>query len=203
MTPPSRELNLAHATASMLGGGHPACQTLTVLAPKTVAASKTTFSQTMLPSDANPFGNVHGGEIMKLIDACAGVAPRSGAAAARAMPPTTPPSTPHWTIRVVTARVDELSFVAPVYVGDLVTAHASVNDVGGKSMEIGVRVEAENTFTGTVVHVSSAYLVFVAIDEQGKPVPVPPLIAESDDEHRRMAAAKERRARRLRQTPTP
>ena len=156
------------------------------LASKTVAASKTTFSQTMLPSDANPFGNVHGGEIMKLIDACAGVA------AAR-----------HVRGRVVTARVDELSFVAPVYVGDLVTAHASVNDVGAKSMEVGVRVEAENTFTGAVVHVSSAYLVFVAIDEQGKPVPVPPLIAESDDERRRMAAAKERRARRLRQTPTP
>lgn len=154
-------------------------------APKPVAASKTTFSQTMLPSDANPFGNVHGGEIMKLIDACAGVA------AAR-----------HARTRVVTARVDELSFVAPVYVGDLVTAQASVNDVGGKSMEVGVRVMAENTFTGAVVHVSSAYLVFVAIDADGKPVAVPPLIAETEIERQRMAAAKERRARRLRQAPT-
>ena len=156
------------------------------LDPKPVSASKTVFAKSMLPSDANPSGNVHGGEIMKLIDECA------GAAAGR-----------HARQRVVTARVDELSFLAPVYVGDLVTAHASVNDVGAKSMEIGVRVEAENTFTGTVVHVSSAYLVFVAIDEQGKPVPVAPLIAETADEHRRMAAAKERRARRLRQTPTP
>ena len=156
------------------------------IAPKTVAASKTTFSQTMLPSDANPFGNVHGGEIMKLIDACAGVA-----------------ASRHVRGRVVTARVDELSFVAPVYVGDLVTARASVNDVGSKSMEIGVRVEAENTFTGAVVHVSSAYLVFVAIDDHGKPISVPPLLAQTDEERRRMAAAKERRARRLRQTPTP
>ena len=155
------------------------------IAPKTVAASKTTFSQTMLPSDANPFGNVHGGEIMKLIDACAGVA-----------------ASRHVRGRVVTARVDELSFVAPVYVGDLVTARASVNDVGSKSMEIGVRVEAENTFTGAVVHVSSAYLVFVAIDDHGKPISVPPLLAQTDEERRRMAAAKERRARRLRQTPT-
>lgn len=152
------------------------------LDPKPVAASKTTFSQTMLPSDANPFGNVHGGEIMKLIDACAGVA------AAR-----------HARSRVVTARVDELSFVAPVYVGDLVTAQASVNDVGSKSIEVGVRVEAENTLTGAVVHVSSAYLVFVAIDAQGKPVAVPPLVAETDEERQRMAAAKERRARRVRQ----
>jgi len=153
--------------------------------PKTVAASKTVFSQTMLPSDANPFGNVHGGEIMKLIDACGGVA------AAR-----------HARSRVVTARVDELSFVAPVFVGDLVTARASVNDVGSKSMEVGVRVEAENTLTGAVVHVSSAYLVFVAIDGAGKPIAVPPLIAETDDERRRMDQAKERRARRLRQAPT-
>ncbi len=98
---------------------------------KPVSASKTTFSQSMLPSDANPFGNVHGGEVMKLIDSCA------GAAASR-----------HARTRVVTARLDELSFLAPVYVGDLVTAKASVNDVGTKSLEVGVRVEAENTLTG-------------------------------------------------------
>jgi len=133
----------------------------------------------MLPSDANPSGNVHGGEIMRLIDEC------GGAAAGR-----------HARQRVVTARVDELSFVAPVYVGNLVTARASVNDVGTKSMEVGVRVEAEDLLTGKVVHVSSAYLVFVAIDEHGKAAPIPPVIAETDEEKRRMAAAKVRRARR-------
>lgn len=149
------------------------------LSPRTVSASKTIFAKSMLPSDANPWGNVHGGEIMKLIDACA------GAAAQR-----------HARAHVVTARIDELSFVAPVYVGDLVTAKASVNEVGTTSMEIGVRVEAENTMTGTVVHVASAYLVFVAIDEQGKPAPLPPLIAETEEERQRMAAARQRRALR-------
>ncbi|CAN5169866.1 acyl-CoA thioesterase [soil metagenome] len=147
---------------------------------KPVSASKTIFSQTMLPSDANPFGNVHGGEVMKLIDACA------GAAASR-----------HARSRVVTARIDELSFLAPVFVGDLVTARASVNEVGTSSMEVGVRVEAENTLTGKVVHVASAYVVFVAIDADGKPTNVPPLAAETPDERRRMAAARERRALRL------
>jgi len=149
------------------------------LSPKPVSASKTVFAKSMLPSDANPSGNVHGGEIMKLIDECA------GAAAGR-----------HARQRVVTARVDELSFLAPVYVGNLVTARASVNDVGTKSMEIGVRVDAEDILTGTVVHVSSAYLVYVAIDAHGKAAPIPPVIAESDEEKRRMAAAKLRRERR-------
>jgi uncharacterized protein (TIGR00369 family) len=134
------------------------------------------MARSMLPSDANPWGNVHGGEIMKLIDEAA------GAAAQR-----------HARSRVVTARIDELSFLAPVYVGDLVTARASVNEVGRTSMEIGVRVEAENTMTGKVVHVSSAYLVFVAIDEQGHPVRIPPLIPETDDDRRREAGAKVRR----------
>jgi uncharacterized protein (TIGR00369 family) len=146
---------------------------------KPVSASKTVFSKTMLPSDANPSGNVHGGEIMRLIDECAGAA-----------------ATRHARQRVVTARVDELSFVAPVYVGNLVTARASVNNVGTKSMEIGVRVDAEDLLTGKVVHVSSAYLVFVAIDDDGKTARLPPLIAESEDEKRRMAAAKLRRERR-------
>ena len=152
---------------------------MTALAPKTVSASKTAFSKSMLPSDANPSGNVHGGEIMKLIDECA------GAAAGR-----------HARRRVVTARVDELSFLAPVYVGNLVTARASVNDVGTKSMEIGVRVDAEDILSGTVVHVASAYLVYVAIDADGKPAPIPPVVAETDEEKRRMAAAKVRRERR-------
>lgn len=152
---------------------------MTDLSPKPVSASKTVFAKSMLPSDANPSGNVHGGEIMKLIDECA------GAAAGR-----------HARQRVVTARVDELSFLAPVYVGNLVTARASVNDVGTKSMEIGVRVVAEDILTGAVVHVSSAYLVYVAIDAHGKAAPIPPVLAESDEEKRRMAAAKLRRERR-------
>jgi uncharacterized protein (TIGR00369 family) len=137
------------------------------------------MARAMLPSDANPWGNVHGGEIVKLIDSCA------GAAAQR-----------HARSKVVTARIDELSFTSPVLVGDLVTARASVNEVGRTSMEVGVRVDAENTMTGKVAHVASAYLVFVAIDEQGRPRPIPPVVAETDEEKRRMAAAKDRRYRR-------
>jgi uncharacterized protein (TIGR00369 family) len=147
---------------------------------KTVAVSKTVMSRTMLPSDANPYGNVHGGEVMKLIDAVAGAA-----------------ATRHARARVVTARIDELSFLAPVYVGHLVTAKASVNHVGRTSMEIGVRVEAEDMLTGNVVHVASSYLVFVATDDRGRPVPLPPLVAETDDERRRMKAAETRRSLRL------
>ena len=96
-----------------------------------MSGSKTVMAKTMLPSDANPYGNVHGGEVMRLIDDCA------GAAAIR-----------HARTRVVTAFVDELSFLAPVYVGNLVTAKASVNHVGRTSMEVGVRVEAEDLETG-------------------------------------------------------
>jgi len=147
---------------------------------KPVSNSKTIMARTMLPSDANPYGNVHGGEVMKLIDACAGAA-----------------ATRHARSRVVTAFVDELSFLAPVYVGDLVTAKASVNHVGRSSMEVGVRVEAENLLTGKVVHVSSAHLVFVGIDEAGNPVALPPLVAETDEEKRHMRAAEARRKRRL------
>ena len=149
-----------------------------------MAASNTVFTRQMVPSDANPSGNIHGGEIMKIIDSCAGVA------AAR-----------HSRRRVVTARIDELSFLAPVLVGDVVTARASVNDVGGTSMEVGVRVEAENAVSGETRHVASAYLVFVALDERGRPAPVPALIPESPAERRRMANAKLRRAHRLARHP--
>jgi len=145
-----------------------------------VSGSKTVMARTMLPSDANPYGNVHGGEVMRLIDDCA------GAAAIR-----------HARTRVVTVFVDELSFLAPVFVGNFVTAKASVNHVGRTSMEVGVRVEAEDLETGKVVHVSSAYLVFVAIDADGRPIALPRLIAETEDEQRRMRAAEQRRELRL------
>src|SRR4026208_557038 len=110
---------------------------------KPVSASKTIMSRTMLPSDANPYGNVHGGEIMKLIEACAGAA-----------------ATRHARARVVTARLDELSFLAPGYACDPAPAAASVNHVGRSSMEVGVRVDSEDLLSGEAVHVASAYLVF-------------------------------------------
>jgi glycerophosphoryl diester phosphodiesterase/acyl-CoA hydrolase len=149
--------------------------------PRRVADSRVVMSQIMLPGDANPTGNVHGGAIMKLVDSAAGVC-----------------ATRHVRGRVVTARIDSMSFLQPVYIGDLVTLTASVNDVGKTSLEVGVLVQSENLVTGEVRHVSSAYLVFVALDEQGRPTTVPPLVAETADERRRMAEAKLRRAHRQR-----
>jgi acyl-CoA hydrolase len=152
---------------------------------KRVAESAVVMSQLMLPSDANPWGNVHGGSIMKLVDSAAGVV-----------------ATRHCRTRVVTARMDEMSFLEPVYIGNVVTLKASVNDTGRTSLEVGVRVEAEDLRSGRTWHVGSAYLVFVSLGDDGRPVPVPPLIAETEDEHRRRQAARDRHARRLRAQPT-
>lgn len=151
------------------------------LPPRRVEDSRVIMSQAMMPGDANPSGNVHGGVIMKLVDTAAGVS-----------------AIRHVRRRVVTARIDSMSFLQPVYVGDLVTLRASVNDVGTTSLEVGVRVEAEDLVAGTIRHVSSAYLVFVALDEAGRPTSVPPLVAESPEENRRMAEAKLRRSHRRR-----
>ena len=153
------------------------------LEPKPVAASSTVLTRLFSPRESNASGNVHGGEIMRLIDECAGVSAMRHARA-----------------RTVTARIDELSFLAPVYVGDVVVCLGSVNDVGETSMEVGVRVDAENPITGEKRHVASAYLVFVALDETGKPTRVPPIQAETPVEHRRQAKAKLRRAHRLART---
>ena len=147
--------------------------------PRRVAESQVVLSQQMNPEDANPSGDVHGGTIMKLVDTAAGICAMR-----------------HCRTRVVTATVDSMSFLHPVFVGNVVTLSASVNDVGNTSLEIGVRVEAENIRTGEVVHTSSAYLVFVALDDAGKPTLVPPLVVESEDERRRQAHAKIRRESR-------
>ena len=152
------------------------------LAPKHVSDSALTMSQLMLPSDANPWGNVHGGSILKLVDSAAGVV------AAR-----------HSRARVVTARLDEMSFLRPVYIGNLVTLKAAVNDTGRTSLEVGVRVEAEDLASGETWHVGSAYLVFVALDPAGRPALVPPIETLTPEDRRRQTAARQRRARRSRQ----
>ena len=144
-----------------------------------VRDSTVTISVQMNPGDANPSGNVHGGTIMKLVDTAAGIA-----------------ATRHCRTRVVTATMDSMSFLHPIYIGDLVTVHASVNDVGNTSLEVGVKVEAENVRTGERRHASTAYLVFVALDSDGHPTAVPPLLVETETERRRMAHAKIRRESR-------
>jgi len=131
-------------------------------------------------TDANLLGNVHGGAIMRLVDNAGGLAAMK-----------------HCGGPVVTAAMDEMTFLEPVYVGDVVTVKAMVNDSGRTSMEVGVRVEAENVTSGRRVHTSSAYLVYVALDREGKPRPVPPVVAETEEQQQRQREAKLRRQARL------
>jgi acyl-CoA hydrolase len=131
-------------------------------------------------TDANSAGFVHGGVVMKLIDEV------SGLAAVR-----------HSHHRVVTAGADRMTFEQPIHVGQLVTLQASVNAAWNTSMEVGVRVVAENPRTGEVLHTNTAYLTMVAVDDDGRPAPVPPLRVETPDELRREAEAQLRRSNRL------
>jgi uncharacterized protein (TIGR00369 family) len=147
---------------------------------KRIQESSVAMSQLMNPQDTNPAGNVHGGVIMRLIDTAAGVA------AAR-----------HARSNVVTVSIDRLDFHCPAFVGNLMIFRASLNFVGKTSMEVGVRVETENLISGARRHTASAYLTFVALDKEGRPLPVPPLILETDEEMRRNREAKARRETRL------
>lgn len=149
---------------------------------KKVRESSILTAQVMNPQDANPAGNVHGGVIMKLIDTAAGAA-----------------AIKHSRSSCVTASVDRLDFHNPVFIGDLVTLKAGINYTGKSSMEVGVRVESQNLFTGQIRHTVSAYLTLVAMDNSGKPTPVPPLILETAAEQRRNREAQARREARLRE----
>jgi acyl-CoA hydrolase len=130
--------------------------------------------------DANLAGNVHGGTIMYLCDEVAGIA-----------------AVRHSGLRVVTVAMDRMTFLNPVYVGQLVTVKATVNAAWRSSMEVGVRVESEDIRTGEVTHTSTAYLTMVALDDDGRPTPVPPVAPETPDEQRRAREAQLRRDNRL------
>jgi acyl-CoA hydrolase len=131
-------------------------------------------------TDANNAGHIHGGTVMKLCDEAAGLA-----------------AIRHARQRVVTAAVDRVTFLHPVYVGEVLTLRASVNAAWRTSIEVGVRVESENPYTGELRHTSSAYLTMVAIDEQGRPTTVPPFVAQTPTDERRQREAQLRRANRL------
>ena len=148
---------------------------------KTVAETALVMTQAMGPQEVNPAGNVHGGVIMKLIDTAAGVT-----------------AIRHARTNAVTASIDHVDFLYPAFSGDLVTFKASINMVGKTSMEIGVKVESENLFTGEVRHTASAYLTYVALDKSGRPTRVPDLILETEDDLRRHQQALVRRENRLR-----
>jgi acyl-CoA hydrolase len=130
--------------------------------------------------DANSAGFIHGGVVMRMCDEAAGIA-----------------AIRHCGTRVVTAGMDRMTFAEPIYVGELLRCIATVNAAWRTSMEVGVRVEAENAVTREVRHTSTAYLTMVAVDEHGKPVPVPPLGVSSETEKRRQREAETRRRNRL------
>jgi uncharacterized protein (TIGR00369 family) len=148
---------------------------------KRVSETSVIMVQPMSPQDANHAGNVQGGIIMKLIDLAGGIVAQR-----------------HTRTNIVTASVDRIDFLHPVYIGDVLFLKASLNLVGHTSMEVGVKVEAENPMTGEIRHTASAYLTYVALGKDRKPMEVPRLILESDDEKRRNRDAQARRETRLR-----
>ena len=152
----------------------------TSLLGKTISESRVTLAQLMQPIHANNHGNVHGGEIMRLVD-------EAGALACMR----------HAGHRVVTISVDRMTFRQPIHLGDLVTLTAEVSYVGNTSLEAEVVVTAENPVTGECVYTNVAYLVYVALNSDGKPVEVPPLISEDDDQRERMEEGKARQEYRL------
>jgi uncharacterized protein (TIGR00369 family) len=152
------------------------------LNPKSMRASHVTIAQLMHPEHANSLGDVHGGWIMKLVDEAGGLACMR-----------------HAGKHAVTVAVDHMVFREPVSIGDLVILDAEVTYAGHTSMELEVQVVAEKPLTGQRTHTNTAYLVFVALDENGRPSPVPPLLAENPAEKARLEAAQKRQAHRLAQ----
>lgn len=153
-----------------------------MLPAKTIRASRIQIAQLMQPEHANNQGNVHGGWIMKLVD-------EAGALAAMR----------HAQRRVVTVAIDSMVFRQPIRIGDLVILTAEVTYTGRTSMEVEVQVIAENPISGVRTHTNTAYVVYVALDDQGNPTPVPPLVPQDEDEARRMEEARQRQTYRLSQ----
>lgn len=152
----------------------------TNLTPRRIAETELSLRQLTLPEHSNPLGNVHGGVILKLCDECGGIV-----------------ATRHARRPAVTVSFDRVNFYQPVYVGQLLTVRGRITWVGHTSVEVQLRVEAENMLTGEITHTNSAYSVYVALDENGKPVEVPPLELETDAEHRRFAEGAQRQEQRL------
>lgn len=143
---------------------------------KKTSESEITTARLMMPTDANVLGNVFGGAIMKYMDEVAAIV-----------------AWRHAGKNVVTASIDRMNFYAPVYVGNLLILKAAVNYVGTTSMEIGVRIEAQDPSTRKGAHTGSCYLTYVALNEKGRPTPIPPLIASTAAEKRRFRQALARR----------
>lgn len=152
------------------------------LAPKSPRQSRVVLNTLMMPEHANHYGNVHGGIIMKLADEAAAIAAMR-----------------HAQKRAVTVAMDSMTFRQPIQIGDLVTCTAQVTYVSKSSMEVNVEVHAENPISGQLTHTNSAYLVFVALSDVGRPVPVPPLNLETEADIAEHARGKTRQEARLAQ----
>jgi acyl-CoA hydrolase len=150
-------------------------------ASKPVSASRTELAEIMMPHDANVLGKVFGGTLLAYCDKAAATA-----------------AIRHAGKVCVTASFDHVSFHEPIEIGELVRFLASVNHVGRTSMEVGVKVLAMNVVTGNVRHTNSCYVTMVAIDAEGQPTPVPPLVVENDEDRRRQRQGAERAAERKR-----
>ena len=145
---------------------------------RTIAYSQSTTTRLMEVLDANAHGNVHGGVIMRMVDEAAAIV-----------------AIKHARRSVVTARVERFDFLAPAYISNVVTINCAMNYVGRTSMEVGVEVTAEDLITGEVRHIASSQVIYVALDENGKPTPVLPLVAGNIEEQDRIDKARERRKR--------
>jgi uncharacterized protein (TIGR00369 family) len=150
------------------------------LKPKPISASRITISQLMHPEHANLLGNVHGGWIMKLVD-------EAGALSCMR----------HAQKKVVTVSIDSMTFQQPIKLGDLVILNSEVTYTGRTSMEVTVEVVAENPITGESTHTNTAYLVYVALDDEGRPTPVPAVKAETEEDRHKLEQALQRQERRL------
>ena len=149
-------------------------------AVQTVRETRSEYSELCLPNHTNTLGTMLGGHVMHLVDLCGAIA-----------------AIRHARCPVVTASVDQMTFLHPVHIGELVRLRSQVNRVFRTSMEVGVKVWVEDLVSGQMRHTSSAYLTFVAVDPSGKRVELPAMLAEADEDHRRFAEAAERRAYRL------
>lgn len=145
---------------------------------RSIEYSRSTTSRLMGPIDANGQGNVHGGVIMRMVDDAAAIV-----------------AIKHCRHPVVTARVDRFDFVAPAYIGNVVHVHCAMNYVGRTSMEVGVEVMAEDLLTGEVRNVANSRVIYVALDEQRRPTPVPPLVPANAEESEQIERARQRRER--------
>jgi acyl-CoA hydrolase len=146
----------------------------------TVRESRSEYSEICLPNDANMLGNMLGGHVMHLVDLCGAIAGMRHARSA-----------------VVTVAIDQMVFLHPIHIGELVMLKSQVNRVFRTSMEVGVKVLVENLYTGEIRHTSSAYLTFVALDSAGHRLVLPPIYPDTDEDRRRYEEAATRRAQRL------